>query len=63
MTHEEQANVDALQELPAWILAQGLRKKVSSCPLNGAAGQMVNLVDALIVAGNVWLVREGRTHV
>jgi len=63
MTVEEQAKVDALQELPGWILAQALRKKVLSCPLHGAAGQMVNLVDALIVAGNLWLVREGRTHV
>ena len=62
MTPEEEEDVDVLQGVPAWILAQALRKKVSTCPMHGSKGQMVNLVDALIVAGAGWLVREGKTH-
>jgi len=63
MTPEEQENVDVLQLVPAWILAQALRKKVSTCPMHGAMGQMTNCIDALIQSGAAWLVQEGKTHV
>ena len=62
MTSEEQEDVDVLQGVPAWILAQALRKKVSTCPMHGAMGQMTNCIDALIRSGGAWLVAEGKTH-
>jgi len=63
MTHEDQANVDALQDLPAWTLAQALRKKVSTAPTPGTRGQLLTLIDTLIHLGGAWLVQEGKTHV
>jgi len=63
MTPEEQEDVDVLQGVPGWILAQALRRKVSTCPAAGSRGQLLTLIDTLIHIGGAWLVAEGKTHV